>query len=101
MGIGGNENACHISYYTQPEYEDPRMSAAQFGIIRIRPDGIPQCIEEVGCLSETKARVMYLASREPGEFFIYCEQSGIVVERFICVEAAGERTRPPVRGFLN
>jgi hypothetical protein len=85
------------------------MSSARFGIIRILPDGIPQCIEEVGGLSETKERVMHLASREPGEFFIYSEQSGIVVERFICVESENPRDREaveasprrPVHAFLS
>jgi hypothetical protein len=63
------------------------MSSARFGIIRMLPDGIPQWIEAVGGLAETKARVMRLASRQPGEFFIYSEKTGNIVEHFICSES--------------
>jgi hypothetical protein len=63
------------------------MSATRFGIIRMLPDGIPQFVEAVGGLAETKARVMRLASRQPGEFFIYSEKTGNIVEHFICSES--------------
>jgi hypothetical protein len=62
------------------------MSSTRFGIIRVLPDGIPQWIEGAKALAEAKAHLMLLASREPGEFFIYSEKSGIIVERFVCVE---------------
>jgi hypothetical protein len=66
------------------------MSAIRFGIIRMLPDGIPQFVEAVGGLAETKARVMRLASRQPGEFFIYSEKTGNIVEHFICSESEVE-----------
>jgi len=43
-------------------------------------------IEAVKGLAEAKAHLMHLASREPGEFFIYSEKNGAIVERFVCVE---------------
>jgi hypothetical protein len=63
------------------------MSSARFGIIRLLPDGIPQWIGAAKGLAEAKARVMSLASREPGEFFIYSEKRGNIVEKFVCVKA--------------
>lgn len=62
------------------------MASTRFGIIRMLPSGIPQCIEGVKGLAEAKAYVMRLASREPGEFFIYSEKNGVIVERYICSE---------------
>ena len=62
------------------------MASTRFGIIRMLPSGIPQCIEGVKGLAEAKAYVMRLASKEPGEFFIYSEKNGAIVERFICTE---------------
>lgn len=91
------------------------MSAGieRYGIIRTLPSGIPQWIEAVQGLAEAKAYLMRLASKEPGEFFIYSETSGMIVERFVCVEteqpddSSGEEaaakfaalSQPP--GFLN
>jgi hypothetical protein len=63
------------------------MSSARFGIIRVLPDGIPQWIEAIGGLAETKARVVRLASRQSGEFFIYSEKTGDIVEHFICSDS--------------
>jgi hypothetical protein len=63
------------------------MSSARFGIIRVLPDGIPQWIAAIGGLAETKARVMRLASAQPGEFFIYSEKTGDIVEHFICSDS--------------
>jgi hypothetical protein len=85
------------------------MSSARFGIIRMLPDGIPQWIEAVGALAEAKARVMRLASRQPGEFFIYSEKTGNIVEHFICSEsevdlddrAEATVTCSPPHQFLN
>ena len=62
------------------------MSSTRFGIIRVLPDGIPQWIEGAKGLAEAKAHLRHLASREPGEFFIYSEKSGIIIERFVCVD---------------
>ena len=62
------------------------MNSTRVGIIQVLPNGIPQWIEAVKGLAEAKAHLMHLASREPGEFFIYSEKSGIIVERFVCVE---------------
>jgi len=62
------------------------MALMRFGIIRMLPSGIPQCIEGAKGLAEAKAYVMRLASREPGEFFIYSEKNGAIVERFVCAE---------------
>jgi hypothetical protein len=63
------------------------MSATsnRFGIIRTLPSGIPQWLEAVEGLAEAKAYLMRLAVREPGEFYIYSETSGVIVERFVCV----------------
>jgi hypothetical protein len=63
------------------------MASRRFGIIRMQPDGIPQWIEAVKDLAEAKAYLLRLAAREPGEFFIYSEKSGVIVERFVCVES--------------
>jgi hypothetical protein len=63
------------------------MSSARFGIIRMLPNGIPQWVEAIGGLAETKARVMRLASRHSGEFFIYSEKTGDIVEHFICSDS--------------
>ena len=62
------------------------MRATRFGIIHMQSDGIPQVIEAAKDLAEAKAHILRLASREPGEFFIYSEKSGVIVERFVCVE---------------
>jgi len=62
------------------------MNSTRFGIIRVLPNGIPQWIKAVKGLAEAKAHLMRLASREPGEFFIYSEKNGAIVERFVCVE---------------
>lgn len=94
-----------------------RMSSSleRYGIIRTLPSGIPQWIEAVQGLAEAKASLMRLASKEPGEFFIYSETSGMIVERFVCVETqqedadTKEQEQPAVRfaclsqppGFLN
>ena len=61
------------------------MNSRRFGIIRVLPNGIPQWIQAVRGLAEAKAHLMRLASREPGEFFIYSEKNGAIVERFVCV----------------
>jgi hypothetical protein len=58
----------------------------RFGIIRTLPSGVPQWIEAVEGLAEAKACLMRLAVKEPGEFYIYSETSGIIVERFVCVD---------------
>lgn len=70
------------------------MSSTRFGIIRVLPSGIPQWIEGANGLAEAKAYVMRLASREPGEFFIYSERSGVIVERFVCAENNEELENP-------
>lgn len=62
------------------------MSSTRFGIIRMQPDGIPEWIEAVKDFAEAKAHLLRLASIEPGEFFIYSEKSGVIVQRFFCVE---------------
>ena len=62
------------------------MNSTRFGIIRVLPNGIPQWIEAVKGLDEAKAHLMHLASREPGEFFIYSEKNGAIVERFVCLD---------------
>jgi hypothetical protein len=62
------------------------MSSTRFGIIRVPPSGIPQWIEAVKGLAEAKAYLLRLASRETGEFFIYSEKSGTIVERLVCLE---------------
>jgi hypothetical protein len=62
------------------------MNSIRFGIIRVLPNGIPQWIEAVKDFTEAKAYLLRLASREPGEFFIYSEKSGKIIERFVCVD---------------
>jgi hypothetical protein len=62
------------------------MNSTRFGIIRVLPNGIPQWIEAVIGLAEAQAHLLRLASREPGEFFIYSEKNGAILERFVCVE---------------
>ena len=62
------------------------MGETRFGIIRTLPEGTPQWVEEVESLDEAKTRLLRLASKEPGEFFIYSGPSGIIVERFVCVK---------------
>ena len=63
-----------------------RPSSNRFGIIRALPSGVPQWIEAVEGLDEAKAYLMRLAAKEPGEFYIYSESSGVIVERFVCVQ---------------
>ncbi len=58
----------------------------RFGIIRTLPSGVPQWIEAVEGLAEAKAYLMRLAVKEPGEFYIYSEANGVIVERFVCVQ---------------
>ena len=62
------------------------MNSPRFGIIRVLPGGIPQWVQAAKDLAEAKAFVLNLASREPGEFFIYSEKNCVIVERFVCVE---------------
>lgn len=69
-------------------------SPKTFGIIRTLPDGTPEWVEALEDLAEAKAYVISLATEEPGEFFIYCETSGIIVERFVCVEDLGDDRQP-------
>ena len=76
------------------------MTSTWFGIIHVLPSGIPQWIEGVECLAEAKAHVMRLASREPGEFFIYSEKSDAIVERFMCSEEEEESEEPQSEWFL-
>jgi hypothetical protein len=71
------------------------MSSTRFGIIRLLPDGIPQWINAMTGLAEAKAYLLSLASREPGEFFIYSEKGGVIVERLVCVENEAELEKNP------
>ena len=63
-----------------------RSTSNRFGIIRTLPSGVPQWIEAVEGLAEAKAYLMRLAVKEPGEFYIYSEANGVIVERFVCVQ---------------
>ncbi len=71
------------------------MTSTRFGIIGLLPNGIPQWINTTKGLAEAKAYLMSLASREPGEFFIYSEKSGVIVERFVCIENEDELEKSP------
>lgn len=62
-----------------------RSSSNRFGIIRTLPSGVPQWVDDIEGLAEAKAYLMRLAVKEPGEFYIYSESSGVIVERFVCV----------------
>ena len=75
------------------------MNPPRLGIIRMLPDGIPQWMEAVGGLAETKARVMRLASRLAGGFFIYSEKTGTIVEHFICSDCGSGSGRRRCAGF--
>ena len=60
-------------------------TANRFGIIRTLPSGGPQWLDDIEGLAEAKAYLMRLAVRQPGEFYIYAEPTGVIVERFVCV----------------
>lgn len=60
-------------------------TANRFGIIRTLPSGVPQWVDDIEGLAEAKAYLMRLAVRQPGEFYIYAEPTGVIVERFVCV----------------
>jgi hypothetical protein len=62
------------------------MSSRRYGVIRLLPDGIPQCVEVGKGHAEAKAFLLQLAAKEPGEFFIYSESSGIIVDRIVSVD---------------
>jgi hypothetical protein len=62
------------------------MSSRLYGVIRLLPDGIPQCVEAGKRHTEAKASLLRLAAKEPGEFFIYSELTGVIVDRVVSVE---------------
>lgn len=71
-----------------------RSTSNRFGIIRTLPSGVPQWVDDIEGLAEAKAYLMRLAVKEPGEFYIYSESSGVIVERFVCVGVEQDREAP-------
>ena len=76
---------------------DAKMSAnSRFHIFQTLLNGVPVWIGGVEGLAEAKALLMGLAWTEPGEFFIYSETSGSIVERLVCLQTEkdrGQRTK--------
>lgn len=60
-------------------------STDRFGIIRRLPTGVPQWMDTKEGLAEAKAYVLQLAAEDPGEFYIYAEENGVIIEDFMCV----------------
>jgi hypothetical protein len=52
-----------------------------FDIFKRLPDGKPLWIEAVEGLAEARAQLHRLANATPGEYFIYSERKGGVIER--------------------
>jgi hypothetical protein len=55
--------------------------SSTFDIFKRLPDGKPLWIEAVEGLDETRQCLTRLAETSPGDYFIYCEKTGGVVER--------------------
>jgi hypothetical protein len=52
-----------------------------FDVFKRLPDGKPLWIEAVEGLDEARKCMNRLAETAPGDYFIYCEKSGDVIER--------------------
>ena len=52
-----------------------------FDIFKRLPDGKPLWIESIEGLAQARRRFAELTSTKPGEYFIYSEQRGEVIER--------------------
>ena len=52
-----------------------------FDIFKRLPDGKPLWIEAAEGLAEAKVQLSRLAAATPGEYFIYSERNGGVIER--------------------
>jgi hypothetical protein len=86
--------------------QERSSSVDRFGIIRTLPTGVPQWVDTRNGLAEAKAYMVQLAAEEPGEFYIYAEENGVIVEHFVCAgvdhnfRSIGE-SRAQGPGFLN
>ncbi len=69
-----------------------------FDIFSTLPDGSPLWLEAVEGLDEARQRLYGLLRSRPGEYFIYSEKTGGVVER---VPGESNESHPPEKTRCN
>jgi hypothetical protein len=70
---------------------------SKFDIFANRRDGSPMWIKSVETLEEAEACLTDLALLSPGEYFIYSERQGVVVDHFSwsALDAGPEQKKVP------